>query len=218
MENSITVLGHTNPEKLTSDDLRILVEEGVAHVSYNIDDDAPVPKKFTALFVEEQASKNSYLRVYRATIDAEETQQDAIDIMVIVIRSLFSQKLLINVGLDIMTPSEREERKSLPSGGEINMAIAEEKFIAEQLEGKLEELFPYLTEAQVVNVRELLVQDMHAGYSRPDDVLLQLLHSYGISEDTPIDIFKTMTNDVLCALSGLGIDIVEPGASVMWTC
>lgn len=218
MENSITVLGHTNPEKLTSDDLSILVEEGVAHVSYNIDDDAPVPKKFTALFVEDQVSKNSYLRIYRATIDAEETKQDAIDIMVIVIRSLFSKALLINVGLDIMTPSEREERKKKPTLAEINMAVAEEEFIAEQLDGKIEELFPYLSEAQVVDVRELLVQDMYKGYGRPDDILLHLLHSYGISEDTPIDIFKTMTNDVLCALAGLGIDIVEPGASVKWTC
>lgn len=223
MDHIIYVNGTANPEQITSDDLQDMRTDSKFVVDkfkgqQDVVKDLTLPNNFTAKFVGDDTTPYLYARHYRVTFQVPEYPDEEMYLLLSLIKCIVSPKVFAH--LRFTEESVSTETEEYTANGEMDREMTEgtPRFIRKHLGLKVHELFSFLTDDQVDSVVTVMQSQLHNRTAVGDVAFLGLLQHVGIPEDTAVDVFNTMLEDVSIALQGLGIDILEPDACVNWNC
>lgn len=218
MEKVIVFNGVTNPVDLLIENVLAARDQVGFQVKTGNFYDHPedlIPTTGTAVLVDEEEGIDFYARHYLHCFTVPQ-RGDEETLGITLLKSNNCPDIIINFTEGYSFPSNQMVSKG--QDPEWDMDVAVPKFVVDQLSGKLLEFFPFLTPEQVKNIVSAMRAQMAGSTERPALVFAHSLYRQGIPDDVGVDLFDTMMSDVGCAVAGLGIDILEPGASVSWTC
>lgn len=221
MKKHIVILGVIDPLALSISDvlgaepLPNLMVNTYRGYNYAVADKVIPESVFSGVadFVSEERGPDYYVRNYEYIFYPVGYPDEAQLGFSVMVSDYAPGKLIVNVTLDDQFVARRA-LKPLP---DIDMGVAIPKFVVEQFSKKLPEVVPSLSVEQVTTVAELMHVQLRDATKLPDEVLHLALVANGCPEDLDLNTFNAMLSDVGAALSGLGIDIVEPDAKVLWS-